>query len=48
MRECENCQASLAGGNLTLPWEDGHNPHAYVTCRVCGHENDVFGFGEDD
>lgn len=48
MRECETCQTSLSGADLTLPWEDGSNPAAYATCRNCGHENTVFGFGEDD
>ena len=45
MRECENCQSSLAGADLTLPWEGGDNPNAYVICRSCGHENTVYGFG---
>lgn len=47
MHECENCQASLAGSDVTLPWEDGSNSTAYVTCRSCGHENTGYGFGED-
>lgn len=46
--ECENCGQSLARGVLTLPWEDGNNPYAYVTCPYCGHENTVYGYGEDD
>ena len=48
MGECENCQGSLAGGDVTLPWEDGNNAYAYVVCRHCGHENTEYGFGEDD
>ena len=48
MNECENCQQPLTGGELTLPWEDGDNPYAYITCRWCGHENAAYGFGEDD
>ena len=24
------------------------NPNAYVTCRSCGHDTTVYGFGEDD
>ncbi len=47
MNECENCWQSLSG-ELTLPWEDGGNPYAYITCRRCGHENTAYGFGEDD
>lgn len=32
--DCENCEQSLSGGvlTLTLPWKDGDNPKAYVTC----------------
>lgn len=48
MNECESCQQSLAGAELTVPWEDGNNPYAYITCRICGHENTAYGFGEDD
>lgn len=48
MNECENCQRSLAGSELTLPWEDGNNPYAYATCPTCGHETTMYGFGEDD
>lgn len=48
MRDCENCQDSLAGGELTLPWADGNNPNAYVICPHCGHKNTMYGFGEDD
>lgn len=47
MGTCENCNRSLSDGDLTLPWEDGDNPHAYVTC-ACGHDTDVYGYGEDD
>lgn len=25
MDECINCQQSLSGGDLTLPWGDGNN-----------------------
>lgn len=48
MDECINCQQSLSGGDLTLPWEDGDNKHAYVTCPHCGYKNIRYGFGEDD
>jgi hypothetical protein len=48
MDTCENCQQSLSGGVLTLPWEDGDNAHAYVTCPHCGHENIKYGLGGDD
>ena len=48
MTECESCGQSLDSGELTLPWEDGDNPHAYVTCPHCRYENIVYGFGEDD
>ena len=48
MHECENCQQSLKGAELTMPWEDGDNPNAYATCMRCGEENTVYGFGEDD
>ena len=47
MNECENCHNTLTG-SLTLPWEDGSNSHAYVTCGRCGHDNTVYGYGEDD
>lgn len=36
MNEWENCQASLAGAELTLTREDGNNPYASVTCRRYG------------
>ncbi len=36
------------GGVLTLPWEDGDNEYAYVTCPHCGAENTQYGFGEED
>lgn len=48
MNTCENCQRPLRGGDLTLPWEDGNNPDAYVTCPHCGYKNIKYGFGEDD
>ena len=44
---CINCQKSLQGGVLTLPWEDGDNEYAYVTCPYCRYENIVEGYGED-
>lgn len=47
-RRCNGCQQPLAGSELTAPYEDGNNPHAYVTCRHCGTQNIMFGFGEDD
>lgn len=48
MQKCLNCQQPLTDGALTLPWEDGNNPLAYVECPICGYKNDVYGFGEDD
>ncbi len=48
MGTCANCGCDLVGGELTLPWEDGDNPCAYITCPHCGYENLVDGFGEDD
>ena len=30
MQYCIRCQQSLAGGFLTLPWQDGDNEDAYV------------------
>ena len=48
MSDCENCGMPLEGGDLTLPWEDGGNPNAYVRCPHCGYRNTVYGFGEDD
>ena len=48
MDTCVNCGCSLQGGVLTLPWEDGDNPYAYVTCPCCGEENIQEGYGEDD
>jgi ribosomal protein L37AE/L43A len=45
---CETCQSSLSGGTSYLPYENGSNPHAYIVCPSCGHENIRYGFGEDD
>ena len=45
--QCSNCGRDLEG-ELTLPWEDGNNPEAYVRCKYCGYENTVYGYGEDD
>lgn len=47
-RPCSMCGSSLSGGELTLPWEDGNNAHAYVRCPTCGYNNIRYGFGEDD
>lgn len=44
---CINCQKPLKAAVLTLPWEDGDNPYAYVTCPHCRYENIVEGYGED-
>jgi DNA-directed RNA polymerase subunit RPC12/RpoP len=46
--ECINCGQPLTKGELTLPWEDGDNPNAYVCCPYCGYKNIVYGYGEDD
>lgn len=48
MRECTACQGDLSGSELTDAWEDGDNPSAYATCRHCGYENVLSGFGGDD
>ena len=48
MDYCESCGQSLEGGDLTLPWEDGDNPYAYVTCPHCRYKNIRYGYGEDD
>lgn len=45
---CDNCRKSISNGSLTLPWEDGDNPNAYIRCPHCGYENVVYGYGEDD
>ena len=45
---CASCDRSISNGELTLPWEDGDNSYAYVTCPYCRYENIVEGFGEDD
>ena len=36
---CENCGWSLLGAYLILPWEDGDNSYAYVTCPHCGYKS---------
>ena len=46
--DCVCCGRSLAGGVLILPWEDGDNEYAYVTCPHWGEENIQKGYGEDD
>lgn len=48
MNTCECWGCSLKGTVLTLPWEDGYNSYAYVTCPSCGYENIEEVFGEDD
>ena len=48
MGECTSCRQSLEGGSLTLPWEDGDNSYAYVTCPHCGYQIILDGYGEDD
>ena len=48
MDECVDCGCSLEGCGVTLPWEDGDNPEAYVICPRCGAKNTVYGYGEDD
>ena len=45
---CVNCGWSLLGAYLTLPWEDGDNKYAYVTCPHCRYKNIRYGYGEDD
>ena len=46
--KCPYCGADLSRTSITLPWEDGDNPYAYVTCPRCGEEITVGGYGEDD
>ena len=48
MEYCENCHLSLENAELTLPWEDGDNRYAYVTCLHCGWKTIQYGYGEDD
>ena len=48
MEDCINCGMSLSGGDLTLPWEDGDNPNAYIICPHRRKKNTVYGYGEDD
>ncbi len=48
MDVCSSCGWDLDGAIITLPWEDGCTPYAYVECPHCGTENIVYGFGEDD
>lgn len=48
MEDCISCGQPLRGGELTLPWEDGDNPEAYIICPHCGEKNTVYGYGEDD
>ncbi len=43
---CVKCQHSLRGGSLTLPWEEGDNPDAYITCSHCRYEDIVEEYGE--
>lgn len=47
-RFCVWCQESLSRGTSYLPWEDGSNSHAYITCPSCKGENIRYGFGDDD
>ena len=53
MEYCENCHSSLDRGELTLPWEDGDNKYAYVTCPHCGYTeddwcNDAYDVNDDE
>lgn len=45
--DCSNCQSSLSGGSLVMPWEDGDNPNAYVICPNCRTKNLIEGYGND-
>lgn len=45
---CTRCGRSLENGELTLPWEDGDNPYAYIECPHCHYKNRQYGYGEDD
>lgn len=38
-KTCESCGGSLAGGNYTMPWENGNNKDGYTKCPHCGHIN---------
>lgn len=48
MCTCLKCGQEIKRAILTLPWEDGDNPYAYVRCPYCGYENIQAGYGEDD
>ncbi|MGG7212875.1 hypothetical protein ACQPUY_04570 [Clostridium nigeriense] len=48
MDKCSNCQKSLSGGDLTLPWENGGNKYAYVICPHCRCKNILYDFGGQD
>lgn len=36
---CQNCGASLSGGEYVAPWENGNNPDGYVKCPSCNYVN---------
>ena len=38
-RFCVWCQEPLSRAEAFLPWEDGSNSHAYITCPSCKQEN---------
>lgn len=38
-KSCVNCGNSLAGGEHTLPWEEGNNEDGYTKCPHCGYVN---------
>lgn len=39
-RPCIGCGLPLKHSSvLTSAWEDGDNPHAYITCADCGYQN---------
>lgn len=48
MNTCPYCGRSLRGADLNMPWADGDNDSAYVTCPHCHEEVYLNGFGEDD
>lgn len=45
---CLKCGREIRKATLSLPWEDGDNPYAYVRCPYCGYKNIQSGYGEDD
>jgi len=43
---CFGCGREVKNGDYTAPWENGKNPHGFITCPYCGYENEDF--SDDD